>query len=358
MHTLFTREHNTVVGELRRAYPAWDEEKLFQTSRLVIAALIAKIHTVEWTPAILATKTIDIALRTNWYGAPKDWLTQLGIWLFDTHALKGIPESVPDHQSAPYSLTEEFVTVYRMHPLIPDDYAFAHAANGRPKPIQARIPPTPGKASPGEERTATPTFWQIQGENTLTVMRQVGLTDLAYSFGTAHPGAITLHNYPYHLRNFTRRNGERIDLAIVDLVRERRRGIPRYNAFRGLLHKPRVRDFKEITSNPEWADQMKRLYGNVDHIDTMVGLLAEDPPEGFGFSDTAFRIFILMASRRLQSDRYFTKDFRAEVYSPLGLDWIARSGMKEVLERHCPEVARYMPSDASAFAPWRMAEAV
>ena len=38
----------------------------------------------------------------------------------------------------------------------------------------------------------------------------------------------------------------------------------------------------------------------------MVGLLAETPPEGFGFSDTAFRIFILMASRRLQSDRFLT----------------------------------------------------
>lgn len=31
----------------------------------------------------------------------------------------------------------------------------------------------------------------------------------------------------------------------------------------------------------------------------MIGLVAEPKPEGFGFSDTAFRIFILMASRRL-----------------------------------------------------------
>jgi hypothetical protein len=357
MHTLFAREHNTVVGQLRLAYPAWDEDKLYQTACLVIAALIAKIHTVEWTPAILATKTIDMALKTNWYGAPKDWLTQLGIWLFDAHALKGIPESVPDHQSAPYSLTEEFVTVYRLHPLVPDEYAIADAVTGRPKPIEVLdTPPTLGEAASGiKTTTANPNFWQVQGTNTLAVMRQIGLTDLAYSFGTTHPGAITLHNYPYFLRNFTRRNGERVDLAVVDLVRERRRGIPRYNAFRALLHKPRARDFSEITSNPDWAAQMKGLYGNVDRIDTMVGLLAENPPRGFGFSDTAFRIFILMASRRLQSDRFFTVDFRPEVYSPLGMDWISRNGMKEVLERHCPEVARYMPRDASAFAPWRKA---
>ena len=37
----------------------------------------------------------------------------------------------------------------------------------------------------------------------------------------------------------------------------------------------------------------------------MVGLFAEPKPPGFGFSDTAFRIFILMVSRRLKSDRFF-----------------------------------------------------
>jgi hypothetical protein len=362
MHTLFAREHNTVVAELRRAYPAWDEEKLYQTTRLVIAALIAKIHTVEWTPAILATKPIDIGLKSNWYGAPKDWLTQLGVWLFDAHALKGIPESVPDHESAPYSLTEEFVEVYRMHPLIPDDYILVEAATGRPKPIRLQRPPPTSagaRAGPGgEETSANATFWQIQGSNTLAVMRQLGLTDLAYTFGTSYPGAITLHNFPNSLRAFTRRNGERIDLAVADLVRERRRGIPRYNDFRALLHKSRVRDFREITSNAEWAAQLKDLYKSVDLVDTMVGLFAENPPKGFGFSDTAFRIFILMASRRLQSDRFFTVDFRPEIYSPAGLDWISKSGMKEVLERHCPEIARYMPRDESAFAPWRRPEGV
>ena len=31
----------------------------------------------------------------------------------------------------PYSLTEEFVAVYRMHPLIPDDYDFSSPADDR-----------------------------------------------------------------------------------------------------------------------------------------------------------------------------------------------------------------------------------
>jgi len=345
MHTLFVREHNAIVAALRREYPGWEEDAYYRTGRLVVAALIAKIHTVEWTPAILATKTIDISLKANWYGAPKDWLSQLGIWLTDVHAIKGIPETLPDHHAAPYSLTEEFATVYRMHPLIPDDFAFFRHLDGKPAAAN----------SAEEPATNLRTFGQIQGKETAGFMRKLGLSDVAYSFGLANPGAITLQNYPRHLREFTRGNGERIDLSVVDLVRERTRGLPRYNEFRRLLHRPKVRDFGEITSNTEWARELRDLYGDVEKIDTMVGLLAENPPEGFGFSDTAFRVFILMASRRLQSDRFLNVDFRPEVYSPLGIDWVSRTGMKEIIERHCPGVARFMPRTESAFAPWRAA---
>ena len=57
MHTLFAREHNVICSELQAAYPTWPEERVYQTARLIVSALIAKIHTVEWTPAIVASKT-------------------------------------------------------------------------------------------------------------------------------------------------------------------------------------------------------------------------------------------------------------------------------------------------------------
>ena len=44
-------------------------------------------------------------------------------------------------------------------------------------------------------------------------------------------------------------------------------------------------------------------------------MFAEKRPAGFAFSDTAFRIFILMASRRLNSDRFFTEDYTPAVYT-------------------------------------------
>jgi hypothetical protein len=337
MHTLFVREHNLLCDELRARYRTWSDDRIYQTARLIVTALIAKIHTVEWTPAILATRTLDVAIKSTWLGlgpnSPR--LTRFGVWLSNVQAATGIPGSKPDHHGAPFSLTEDFSTVYRMHPLLPDDYAFYDYKNGA------------ALDSCG--------FLDIQGKFADQKMRKLGLDNVLYSFGIAHPGAITLHNYPKSLQNFVRDgDGEQIDLSVVDIVRTRRRGVPRYNAFRTGLHMAPV-TWENISAGAESVRIMRKLYNDdIDAVDTMIGMFAETCPPGFGFSDTAFRIFTLMASRRIQSDRFLTVDFRPEIYSPFGMDWIAQNGMTSLILRHCPELAGVMPRDANAFAPWRV----
>jgi hypothetical protein len=137
-------------------------------------------------------------------------------------------------------------------------------------------------------------------------------------------------------------------------MRDRERGVPRYNRFRELVGKRRVSTFEEMTSIPGAADKMRKTYQNVDRVDLLVGLLAEDPPDGFGFSDTAFRIFILMATRRLKSDRFFTDDYPPEIYTDFGLDWINSSGMKAVLLRHVPRLGPALEGVKNCFAPWNV----
>ena len=101
-----------------------------------------------------------------------------------------------------------------------------------------------------------------------------------------------------------------------------------------------------------WAKELEEVYeGDIDRVDTTVGMFAEPLPRGFGFSDTAFRIFILMASRRLRSDRFFTTDFTPQVYTPTGLRWIENNGMGSVIARHYPDVAALM-NPTNPFAPW------
>jgi hypothetical protein len=144
-----------------------------------------------------------------------------------------------------------------------------------------------------------------------------------------------------------------MDLAAHDIMRCRELGVPRYTKFREVLHLRPVRTFEELTENAEWRDEIRRVYNNdIDAVDLIVGLFSETPPKGFGFSDTAFRIFVLMASRRLNSDRFFTTDFTEEVYSKAGMDWIRDNTMSSVLLRHFPRLAPTLEGLHNAFAPW------
>ncbi|MEZ0578065.1 peroxidase family protein [Nocardioides sp. MH1] len=333
LHTLFAREHNSVCDALKKAHPELEDQRLFELGVLVVSALIAKIHTVEWTPCVLRHPALQIGMAANWYGALgeafRDKIGRVG----DSEALSGIIGSATDHHSAPFSLTEEFVSVYRMHPLIPDDWSFYSLASG--------------------EHLKDAYFTDIQGRFTRDFMHSLEMGDMWYSIGRASAGAVCLHNYPNALRNLTRVDGQITDLATLDIVRDRERGVPRYNDFREALRMPRRKRIDDITPNQQWAREINEIYnGDVDAVDLQIGMQAEQPPKGFGFSDTAFRIFILMASRRLKSDRFFTADFRPEVYTKTGYDWVNDNSMKDVLLRHYPELEPVIGDVERVFAPW------
>jgi len=337
LHTLFTLEHNAICDRLRAEQPGWDDEQLFGTARLINAALIAKIHTLEWTPGILGHPALEIGMRGNWWGLAGERIHRLFGRISAKEAVSGIPGSAVEHHTAPFAVPEEFVAVYRMHPLIPDRFVFRSVDDGR--------------VLGGRDLT------NVAGRHARSVLNTISMPDLFYSFGVAHPGQITLGNYPDGLRDFTSILGSRHDVAAIDILRDRERGVPRYNAFRRLFRLPPIRSFDEL--NEEWAGELRAVYGqqdgkdDVERLDLMVGMFAETPPRGFAISDTAFRVFILMASRRLKSDRFFTTDYTADVYTQAGLDWIEDNDLKSVLTRHYPELRPALVGVANPFAPWR-----
>ena len=144
-----------------------------------------------------------------------------------------------------------------------------------------------------------------------------------------------------------------VDLGTIDILRDRERGVPRYNAFRKMLDMKPFKSFEELTGNADWAAQIREVYnGDIDAVDTHVGMMAERLPPGFGFSDTAFRIFVLMASRRLKSDRFFSADYNEQTYTKLGLDWIEDNTMSDVILRHHPDLEPALRGVGNAFAPW------
>src|SRR5581483_12013088 len=148
--------------------------------------------------------------------------------------------------------------------------------------------------------------------------------------------------------------GKLFDLAAVDIFRDRERGVPRYNDFRRAFRRAPVRDFEQLSVNPLWVEEIREIYDDdIDKVDLMIGLYTEPRPKGFAFSDTAFRVFLLMASRRLKSDRFFTECYNEQHYTRSGLDWIDNNSMKTVLLRHFrQELEDVLESVDNAFFPW------
>ncbi len=212
----------------------------------------------------------------------------------------------------------------------------------------------------------------------------------------------------------------KIDVAALDIIRDRERGVPRYNEFRrqyGLKQLTSFDDFLDPDlpeTSPEKAMQkttvaaLRGLYGqhrceaakdistsqkngdgtpindclghsdgtvvdNIEDVDAVVGWLAEFVrPHGFAIAETQFQVFILNASRRLFSDRFFTSSFRPEFYTSFGIQWVNDNGpdgkiwqtekmnghrmevspLKRVLLRTIPELKEQLADVVNVFDPW------
>ena len=58
---------NTHIHLIQGEYPDLEDEHLYRHARLVTAAVIAKIHTIDWTVDLLKTDTLLAGMRANWY---------------------------------------------------------------------------------------------------------------------------------------------------------------------------------------------------------------------------------------------------------------------------------------------------
>lgn len=390
LHTLFVKEHNAIADMLRKEYSVledpvrmiykWKEgktekvmsakdldEHIFQLARLINSAVLAKIHTVEWTPAILPNPTLIRGMCANWYGLanPKCLSGDLGKLPDRTDSRKldagyvigGVVGDKADDYGVPFSITEEFTSVYRLHSLLPEMLHLKRL----------------GKS--GMDKVD---FNNTRNEHSYSLMSDYDLKDLFYSFGTQNPGQLVLNNFPQFMQNFTVPGHNSMDLGMIDVMRDRERGVPRYNQFRraiGLKPISTYSDFfpsqknldnKEKSRREEVLQKFRSVYGqtydaksgkavdNVEMVDLLVGTLAEEVrPESFGFGETLFQIFILMATRRLSSDRFFTDNFGPKYYTEAGIKWVDDATMASVIVRHMPEVKSKVEGLSTAFYPWK-----
>ena len=256
------------------------------------------------------------------------------------------------------------------------------------------------------------------------VMRAHGLASWAVTLGRQRVGRLTLQNHPRFLQalDVPRIGGPtgKVDVAALDLIRDRERGVPRFNEFRRQYGLRQLTSFDDLVDRrlpagiAERVEQerlvgiLRDVYGrhrcdaskpitdaqvnddgtpindclghpdgsevdNIEDLDTVVGWLAEfRRPHGFAISETQLQVFILNASRRLFSDRFFTSSFRPEFYSHLGVRWVTDNGpdgkvmepgrpsgpagevspLKRILLRTIPALAPELARVVNVFDPW------
>jgi len=346
LHTLFAREHNAICDYLKVSYPYWDDNRLYHVARLINAAVMAKIHTVEWTPAILPNPILTQGLHANWFGIAtnlfktgkhRKTLADINI---SNPELGGVVGNPIDKHGQPFGLTEEFVEVYRLHSLMPEVLAIRRL-NSASNINEIPVADTRQAGSAG-------------------ITGKYSMADLFFSFGQQHPGQLVLNNFPPFMQEISIPGNPMLDLGAVDILRARERGVPRYNAFRRHLGLKPIRTFEDLTTDTMQLTELKTLYGDnaedVEKLDLLIGTLAEcddNRPDKCGFGETLLQIFILNATRRLQADRFYTDFYNEQTYTREGLQWIDNVDMKSVILRHLPELADTgLANVRNAFEPW------
>jgi hypothetical protein len=407
-------------------YAEVSDEELFQIARLVISAEIAKIHTIEWTTQLLYDEPLFRGMNSNWYGLfnleegrvstimrkivgqDKNLFSRLsarlaaafsddddaaknatlysiaasgaGIFGLGNTRMEGLPYFKTDrwsldnnddinggvnHFGSPFNFPEEFPSVYRLHPLLPDLIEYRSLEN------------------PNQLVSKVPIMNTVRGRAT-DQMHAKGLENWALSMGRQRLGLLHLRNHPQFLQNLPMPHldslSKKIDVVALDIIRDRERGVPRFNEFRRQIGLRTLTSFDDFIDQrlpadspqrrhqQETIERMRKIYGthicdqskiisvvqltdtgdpindchgapdktrvdNIEDVDNIVGWLAEyTRPHGFAISETQFHVFIINASRRLFSDRFFTSSFRAEFYSQIGYDWLIHNGPLE----ECP----------------------
>ncbi|KAI8533762.1 hypothetical protein RHMOL_Rhmol10G0034200 [Rhododendron molle] len=347
LQALFVQEHNAICDMLKKEYRGLEDEELYRHARLVTSAVIAKIHTIDWTVELLKTDTLRAGMRANWYGLLgkkfKDTFGHVGVAVLG--GLVGMKKA--NNHGVPYSLTEEFVSVYRMHSLMPDQLLL--------RDVDAA--PGPNKSPPLIEKVPLSNLIGRKGEKAL---EEIGFTRQVVSMGHQACGALELWNYPVWLRDVIPQDvhgmdrPDPVDLPALEVYRDRERKVARYNEFRRSLLLIPISKWEDLTDDNEAIETLKDVYGDdVEELDLLVGLMAEKKIKGFAISETAFVIFLLMASRRLEADRFFTANFNEETYTEKGLEWVnTTETLKDVIDRHYPAMTSTWMNSTSAFTVW------
>lgn len=342
LHTLFARNHNRIADLLRTGvdpatgtrygpgHPDWSTDQLFHTARLINGHIMAKIHTVEWTPAVLPTRELAVGMSTNWNGLLDALLVPFGKRRvangFDVTnpVLGGLVDGRRTGFGVPYNFGEQFSEVYRLHAGVPQMITI--------RPIGRE----------GVAVTVATDATREQGARKL--MEAHGLATMLHSLAFEKMPLLVNNNYPPMFTEMSVEGLPVMDLGAADVLRARERGVPAYNEFRRQIGLPPIARFEDLESDPQTTRKLAEVYGEgpegVERLDLIVGTLCEGNRPLHGFGQTLFAVFVQFASGRLQRDPWFSKDKYNERYlTREGIRFIDEANLRDTILALCPELA-------------------
>jgi hypothetical protein len=342
LHTLFVMNHNRICDLLQSGvdpstgtrygpgHPDWSTDQLFHTARLINGHVMAKIHTVEWTPAVLPTKELAVGMSTNWNGLLDALLVPFSRRRvangFDVTnpVLGGLVDGRRESFGVPYNFGEQFAEVYRLHAGVPQEISI--------RPI----------GHSGDAETVPTDAAREQGAQQL--MHTYGLATMLNSLAHEKMTLLVNNNYPPMFTEMSVEGLPVMDLGAADVLRARERGVPAYNEFRRQIGLPPIERFEDLEADPETTKRLVEVYGEgsegVERLDLIVGTLCEGNRPLHGFGQTLFAVFVQFASGRLQRDPWFSKDKFNERYLTIeGVRFIDDANLRDTILALCPEFA-------------------
>jgi alpha-dioxygenase len=182
-------------------------------------------------------------MDANWDGL----LKAFGIPIYGTLSKMGMKKGkVSKNQGTPFCLTEEFAAVYRLHSLSP-----------------------PGLILGDGDKKEFVELGNLIGDQGREEMRKTNKRPKEmFKSCLSYPcGALVSHNYPIAYRNIAptddagldlKDEDSRIDLAALDLYRDRERGILKFNEFRRQLNLKPYRTWRELVGEGEGSKEDAR----------------------------------------------------------------------------------------------------
>lgn len=259
LHVLFLREHNLLASELKRVFPGWDDEELFETARQINIAQFQQIVFDEFYPVLTGRKLkVYEGFKKDINPGISDIFSTAAYRVGHTMVGNGINRRGPGNRFMP-----------------PIDFT-----NMFFRPVDVM-------------REGVEPF--IRG----AIYNKGQEVDLSVVDG---------------LRNFlfTKISEEKgFDLIAVNMQRGRDHAIPSYNEIRAMFGLPKWTSFGQISRSLSVQSKLQTAYDTVNQIEAWVGMVAEDHEENASMGETMIAVWEAEFLRLRDGDRHFRRQWKA-----------------------------------------------